>query len=115
MLAASLFASLSVLGATSAAVINTRIAPHRCDFRTYGVEGCDLQNQGVYTLEQSDAGTCKQFAAPIGSMTNVDISGGCTRMSDMDRQRMKRYPTSRSSRLTGVQYTCIPIRLALGE
>src|SRR3569833_718373 len=104
MLASSLFASLSVLGATSAAVINTRIDPHRCDFRTYGVEGCDLQNQGVYTLEQSDTETCKQFAEPIGSMTNVDISGGCTQKTDKEHQKKKKKPTSRSSRLTGVQY-----------
>ncbi len=45
-----------------------RSDPHKLDFRTFGASGCSAKNQGVYTLLQSDAGACRPFAEPIGSL-----------------------------------------------
>ncbi|TPX09129.1 uncharacterized protein E0L32_001608 [Thyridium curvatum] len=62
--------SVALLFASSAlAAAVTRNDPHQADFRTFGVAGCSEDNQGVYTLTQSNVGTCKPFTAPIGSMS----------------------------------------------
>ncbi|CAK7266690.1 hypothetical protein SEPCBS57363_002217 [Sporothrix epigloea] len=46
--------------------------PHELDFRTFGVEGCLEENQGVYTLERSQSNVCYTFVDPIGSLTVAD-------------------------------------------
>ncbi|CAK7273526.1 hypothetical protein SEPCBS119000_005703 [Sporothrix epigloea] len=46
--------------------------PHELDIRTFGVEGCQDENQGVYTLELSQSNVCYTFVDPIGSLTVAD-------------------------------------------
>ncbi|CAK7229669.1 hypothetical protein SBRCBS47491_007329 [Sporothrix bragantina] len=58
--------------AAPAAGVSARQDPHELDFRTFGVEGCSAENQGVYTLELSQSNICYQFVDPIGSMISTD-------------------------------------------
>lgn len=52
--------------------------PHVVDFRTFGAPGCFAENQGVYTYEQSDVGTCFPFGTlPVESLFVTDITDGC--------------------------------------
>lgn len=54
--------------------------PHVVDFRTFGLPGCDEQNQGVYTYLQSDLGTCFPFSTTdvVESLFVTDINAGCS-------------------------------------
>ncbi|CAK7227186.1 hypothetical protein SCUCBS95973_006458 [Sporothrix curviconia] len=58
--------------AAPAADVSARNDPHELDFRTFGAEGCSAENQGVYTLELSQASTCSKFADAIGSLIVTD-------------------------------------------
>lgn len=69
------------LGARGASVHRPRQSdPHVVDFRTFGLPGCDEQNQGVYTYLQSDLGTCFPFSTTdvVESIFVTDINAGCS-------------------------------------
>ncbi len=76
----ALISSLSFLVASASAAAVRRNDPHRLDFRTFGAAGCNAQNQGVYTLLQSDNALCKQFLVDltIGSAYLTDLDPGCS-------------------------------------
>ncbi|KJR88939.1 uncharacterized protein SPSK_08109 [Sporothrix schenckii 1099-18] len=81
--AAAIAAALAFAQTALAAPVSDKVAarsdPHELDFRTFGVEGCHDENQGVYTLELSSNHICQQFVDPIGSLIASDNL--CTRMS----------------------------------
>ncbi|KAH8891806.1 hypothetical protein GQ53DRAFT_823234 [Thozetella sp. PMI_491] len=53
--------------------------PHIADIRTWGELGCDADNQGVWTILQSDTNLCHKFDNPdvVKAVALIDITTGC--------------------------------------
>lgn len=74
-------ALVSLVTVATAASVPRQSDPHMIDFRSYGAAGCFAENQGVYTYEQSDAGTCIEYPSELDveSILLVDITiDGCS-------------------------------------
>ncbi len=72
-------AALTVVA--NGAIVSQRLA-HLADFRIYGATECFEENLGIWTVIEGDVkpGECKDFNGnKVFSLTNVDISEGCTR------------------------------------
>ncbi|ERT01704.1 hypothetical protein HMPREF1624_02958 [Sporothrix schenckii ATCC 58251] len=86
--AAAIAAALAFAQTALAAPVSDKVAarsdPHELDFRTFGVEGCHDENQGVYTLELSSNHICQQFVDPIGSLIASDNLCTLTIYADTD-------------------------------
>ncbi|KAK3941135.1 hypothetical protein QBC46DRAFT_449015 [Diplogelasinospora grovesii] len=52
--------------------------PHIGDIRIFGELGCSADNQGVWTVLQSDLGVCQDFSTVVKSVILGDIKNGCT-------------------------------------
>lgn len=70
------------IGGNAAAV--PRDGARLAQFRVFGADGCSALNYGFYTVDQSDAGACKQFISPT-SVTSLNLeqlklpaAQGCT-------------------------------------
>lgn len=76
---------ISLLMATSAdaAALLRRSDAHVADFRSFGKEGCGADNQGIWTVTESQLTGCQTFASasgsdePVMSVELVDITEGC--------------------------------------
>ncbi|KAI0118292.1 hypothetical protein GGR51DRAFT_210071 [Nemania sp. FL0031] len=69
---------------TSAAAIR-RDGARLAQFRVFGAEGCSAFNDGFYTVDQSDAGTCHSFVgdSDVVASLNLEVlttpaADGCT-------------------------------------
>ncbi|KAI1109667.1 hypothetical protein F5Y14DRAFT_431822 [Nemania sp. NC0429] len=80
----TLLAAVATLAVGSNAAVMRRDGARLAQFRVFGAEGCSARNYGFYTVDQSDAGTCKQFISPT-SVTSLNLeqlklpaAQGCT-------------------------------------
>lgn len=78
----ALAASLTGASALSLSEADTtkvaRDDPHIGDLRLYGAEGCSADNLGVWTVLQSDLGTCFNFTETVKAVYLTDIDNGCS-------------------------------------
>ncbi|EPE10902.1 hypothetical protein F503_05997 [Ophiostoma piceae UAMH 11346] len=71
-------AAVAALAFVQAAVAAPSTAPvairdaHELDFRSFGVEGCHDDNQGVWTLTESANTRCTRFTEAVGSILVAD-------------------------------------------
>lgn len=92
-----------VLAAPSSAPVSGRDT-HKADFRSFGAAGCSEDNQGVWTLLESDNNVCKPFGFTVGSI--LVASDDCSRESIL-LIHLIRYPE------TNGQCICTPTPGAL--
>jgi hypothetical protein len=55
----------------------SRNDPHIGDIRLFGQPGCSAENQGVWTITQSQLDTCFNFPSVVKAVNLTDINAGC--------------------------------------
>lgn len=80
----NLIAIVATLAIGSNAAAMRRDGARLAQFRVFGAKGCSALNDGFYTVDQSDAGSCKQFTSPpsVASLNleqlKLPAADGCT-------------------------------------
>lgn len=80
----TLISAVATLAVGSRAAAMPRDGARLAQFRVFGAEGCSALNDGFYTVDQSDAGACKQFISPtsVASLNleqlKLPAANGCT-------------------------------------
>lgn len=78
----TVIAALATLAASANAAALRRDGARLAQFRIFGAEGCKEQNEGFYTVDQSDADACHQLGENIHSVNleylNLPTANGCT-------------------------------------
>ncbi|KAI1130010.1 hypothetical protein F5Y10DRAFT_138884 [Nemania abortiva] len=81
----TLIATVATLAIGTNAAALRRDGARLAQFRVFGAEGCSALNDGFYTVDESDAGTCHTFVGDDEAVASLNLevlnspaADGCT-------------------------------------